>query len=241
MGGGGGGSRCCSLARRTHCGSGDRRAPQAAFPVAPNLGHCLDRVLLGRLILLEALGGVPGAEGYRRLPPKHEEGVKQEPPQGFTVSTSLSGTVFWGRGFWGGTLPHWPERREWCVRSSSPAKVTGMGAPPPRRPPPPFAGFRAPAAHPPADLGAEGDGSRRERRGLGCGERPKVAPGGERLRVSPEMPPPERPCPAPTICPRASWLSERLQHGWRRSPCATCRELFKASLGVCVFAPRVYV
>lgn len=51
VGGGGGGSRCCSLARRAHCGSGDLRAPQAAFPVARNLGHCLDRVRLGRLTL----------------------------------------------------------------------------------------------------------------------------------------------------------------------------------------------
>lgn len=80
-GGGGGGSRCCSLARRAHCGSGDRRAPQAAFPVVRNLGHCSDRFLLGRLSFLEALGGVPGAERDRRLPPKHEEGVKQEPPK----------------------------------------------------------------------------------------------------------------------------------------------------------------
>nr|KAF6462299.1 hypothetical protein HJG59_011334 [Molossus molossus] len=35
----------------------------------------------GSLTLLEALGGVPGAEEDRRPPPKHEEGVKQEPPK----------------------------------------------------------------------------------------------------------------------------------------------------------------
>lgn len=80
MGGGGGGdSRCCSLARRAHGGSGDRRTSQAALPVARYLGRCPQQVPPGRLTLLEALGGVPGAEGDRRPPPKHEEGVRQEP------------------------------------------------------------------------------------------------------------------------------------------------------------------
>lgn len=80
MGGGGGGSRCCSLARRAHGGSGDRRAPQAAFPEARCLGRRPERIPRRSLSLLEALGGVPGAEGDRRPPPKHEDGVRQEPP-----------------------------------------------------------------------------------------------------------------------------------------------------------------
>lgn len=79
LGGGGGGSRCCSLARRAHGGSGDRRSSQAAFLVARYLGHCPQRVPPGSLTILEALGGVPGAERDRRPPPKHEEGVRLEP------------------------------------------------------------------------------------------------------------------------------------------------------------------
>lgn len=44
----------------------------------------IPRPLLGagstrELTLSEALGGVPGAERDRRLPPKHEKGIRQEP------------------------------------------------------------------------------------------------------------------------------------------------------------------
>lgn len=130
------------------------------------------------------------------------------------MSARLPGIVFWGRGCWGGTLPHRPERRALC---GAPAQQRLRGwARLPRNVPHPHRSSRSPDAHPPAGLAAEGDGGRPARLGLGGRDRPEAGS----LRVSPEVPPSERPCPAPPGSPPASGLWGWLQPRRRRTPLA---------------------
>lgn len=75
-------------------------------------------------------GGDPGAEEDRRPPPKHAEGLRQEPPRSLGERQSPRNCFFGGKRVSGSNSSP-------PARTESPAKVTGMGAPPPQRPPPP--------------------------------------------------------------------------------------------------------
>lgn len=77
---GSGGSRCCSLARRAHRGSGDQWAPPVAFPAARRLSQCPARLPPRSPTLPRGSRWSPSTERNRRPPPKHEEGVRREPP-----------------------------------------------------------------------------------------------------------------------------------------------------------------
>lgn len=78
--------------------------------------------------------------GDRRPPPKHEDGVRQD-PHDFTVSANLSGIGIWyGEGAGRGTLSHRPEPREVCV-ALLPGKGDGDGRASPATAPTPIRGF----------------------------------------------------------------------------------------------------